>query len=119
MSVAAAARTLADTLLGQRGRGLSVGTMIMGYDGSQERSELMGKDSAQLFYVDSEGARVKGRYFSVGYAILRQITESPIDVSKAVPKYVYREGHHDANVHGVRFRRTGFQPANVLLLKHP
>lgn len=59
MPVATAARVLADTLMGQRGRGLSVGTMVMGYD--RDRA-----DAAQLYYVDSEGARVKGRYFSVG-----------------------------------------------------
>lgn len=64
MPVATAARVLADTLLGQRGRRLSVGTMVMGYD----RGRGGGGDGreGQLFYVDSEGARVKGRYFSVG-----------------------------------------------------
>lgn len=59
MSVATAARVLADTLMGQRGRGLSVGTMVMGHD--QGRT-----GAAELYYVDSEGARVKGQYFSVG-----------------------------------------------------
>lgn len=62
MPVATAARVLADTLMGQRRQQLSVGTMIMGHDGRGGS----GGDGAQLFYVDSEGARVKGRYFSVG-----------------------------------------------------
>lgn len=59
MSVATAARVLADTLIGQRGRGLSVGTMVMGHDPGHN-------GGSQLYYVDSEGSRVKGRYFSVG-----------------------------------------------------
>ncbi|CAM9348294.1 unnamed protein product [Choristocarpus tenellus] len=57
MAVRTAARVLANTLHGQRGRGLSVGTMVMGHDD---------EGGGQLFYVDSEGARVKGKYFSVG-----------------------------------------------------
>eukprot|EP00752_Nemacystus_decipiens_P018486 g16575.t1 len=71
MPVATAARVLADTLLGQRGRGLSVGTMIMGHDSRGSGAGAGGSSSdscggGQLYYVDSEGARVKGRYFSVG-----------------------------------------------------
>lgn len=75
MPVATAARVLADALLGQRGRGLSVGTMIMGHDsrGGAGTANDGGSGSSggsggggQLYYVDSDGARVKGRYFSVG-----------------------------------------------------
>lgn len=63
MPVAAAARVLADTLLGQRGRRLSVGTMVMGCDrGLGGVSTGVGK----LYYVDSEGSRLQGNYFSVG-----------------------------------------------------
>ncbi|CAM9948193.1 unnamed protein product [Discosporangium mesarthrocarpum] len=57
MAVRTAARMLANTLHGYRGQGLSVGTMLMGHDE---------EGGAQLFYVDNEGARVKGRFFSVG-----------------------------------------------------
>lgn len=68
MSVSTASRVLADTLMAQRGRGLSVGTMVMGYDVGCEanRGVAGGGGGAQLYYVDSEGARMKGRYFSVG-----------------------------------------------------
>ena len=74
MPVATAARLLADTLMGQRGKGLSIGTMIMGYDrgggggggGSSSGDDGNDGGQGQLFYVDSEGARVPGRYFSVG-----------------------------------------------------
>lgn len=76
MPVATAARLLADTLMGQRGKGLSIGTMIMGFDGGgggysgggSDDGGRSGKDGGkgQLYYVDSEGARVPGRYFSVG-----------------------------------------------------
>ncbi|CAM9213984.1 unnamed protein product [Ectocarpus sp. 12 AP-2014] len=72
MPVATAARVLADALMGQRGKGLSVGTMIMGHDrgnrDSSGKSSVRGgnQGGGQLYYVDSDGARVKGRYFSVG-----------------------------------------------------
>jgi len=59
LSVLSASRMLASALRRQpRGLGLSVGTMIMGFD-SQE-------SQATLCYVDSDGARVNGRLFAVG-----------------------------------------------------
>ncbi|XP_042040054.1 proteasome subunit beta type-5-like [Salvia splendens] len=56
ISVAGASKLLANILYSYRGMGLSVGTMIAGYDES----------GAGLYYVDSEGGRLKGTRFSVG-----------------------------------------------------
>mmetsp|Transcript_13157 Transcript_13157/g.25113 ORF Transcript_13157/g.25113 Transcript_13157/m.25113 type:complete len:277 (+) Transcript_13157:92-922(+) len=57
ISVAGASKLLANTLFSYRGMGLSMGTMIAGWDE---------KDGPSLFYVDSEGQRIKGERFSVG-----------------------------------------------------
>jgi len=56
MSVAAASKLLSNILYGYQGRGLSVGTMIAGWD----------KTGPQLYYVDSDGTRLHGNIFSVG-----------------------------------------------------
>jgi 20S proteasome subunit beta 5 len=56
ISVAGASKLLANTLYGYRGMGLSMGTMVAGWD-------LQGP---ALYYVDSEGKRLKGKRFSVG-----------------------------------------------------
>jgi len=56
MSVAAASKLLANILYGYQGYGLSVGTMIAGWD----------KTGPQLYYVDSDGTRLHGKVFSVG-----------------------------------------------------
>ncbi|KAJ7530749.1 hypothetical protein O6H91_14G017300 [Diphasiastrum complanatum] len=56
ISVAGASKLLANTLYSYRGMGLSMGTMIAGWD----------ETGPGLFYVDSEGGRIKGRLFSVG-----------------------------------------------------
>lgn len=50
ISVAAASKLLANTLYSYRGYGLSVGTMIAGWD----------KTGPQLYYVDNDGAAVGG-----------------------------------------------------------
>merc|ERR1711907_897925 len=56
MSVAAASKLLANILYSYQGYGLSVGTMIAGWD----------KTGPQLYYCDSDGDRPKGDVFSVG-----------------------------------------------------
>eukprot|EP00958_Prasinococcus_capsulatus_P010071 scaffold979_cov382-Prasinococcus_capsulatus_cf.AAC.3 len=49
ITVTAASKLLANTLYGYKGRGLSMGTMVAGWDGN----------GPGLFYVDSEGTRIK------------------------------------------------------------
>lgn len=49
ITVTAASKLLANTLYGYKGRGLSMGTMVAGWDGN----------GPGLFYVDSEGTRIR------------------------------------------------------------
>jgi len=56
ISVAAASKILANIVYEYKGAGLSMGTMICGWD----------KTGPQIFYVDSDGSRLKGDIFSVG-----------------------------------------------------
>ncbi|ONK56819.1 uncharacterized protein A4U43_C10F13330 [Asparagus officinalis] len=56
ISVTGASKLLANILYSYRGMGLSVGTMIAGWD----------ETGPGLYYVDSEGGRLKGNRFSVG-----------------------------------------------------
>lgn len=56
ISVAAASKLLSNTMAQYRGYGLSMGTMVTGWD----------KTGPQLYYVDDEGTRLHGNMFSVG-----------------------------------------------------
>eukprot|EP00274_Cyanoptyche_gloeocystis_P001439 CAMPEP_0196657052 /NCGR_PEP_ID=MMETSP1086-20130531/21477_1 /TAXON_ID=77921 /ORGANISM="Cyanoptyche gloeocystis , Strain SAG4.97" /LENGTH=270 /DNA_ID=CAMNT_0041990049 /DNA_START=9 /DNA_END=821 /DNA_ORIENTATION=+ len=56
ISVSAASKLLANIVYQYRGMGLSMGTMIAGWD----------KSGPNLYYVDSEGSRIHGQKFSVG-----------------------------------------------------
>lgn len=56
ISVAAASKLLGNIVYSYKGYGLSMGTMIAGWD----------KKGPGLFYVDSDGTRLKGSLFSVG-----------------------------------------------------
>jgi len=56
ISVAAASKLLANMVYGYKDMGLSMGTMVAGYD----------KRGPNLYYVDDTGVRVKGNLFSCG-----------------------------------------------------
>ncbi|KAI3641497.1 hypothetical protein MIR68_000627 [Amoeboaphelidium protococcarum] len=56
ISVAAASKLLANMVYSYKGMGLSMGTMVTGWD----------KTGPNLFYVDNDGTRLKGDLFSVG-----------------------------------------------------
>ena len=56
ISVARAAKILSSNLYSNRGLGLSLGTMIMGYD----------VHGASIYYVDNSGTCLQGDVFSVG-----------------------------------------------------
>merc|ERR1712027_75384 len=56
ISVAAASKLLSNICFEYKGYGLSMGTMIAGYD----------KRGPGLYYVDSDGSRTDGKVFSVG-----------------------------------------------------
>ena len=56
ISVAAASKLLCNTMYQYRGYGLSMGTMVTGWD----------KTGPQLYYVDNDATRIHGDLFSVG-----------------------------------------------------
>lgn len=56
MSVAAASKYLSNLVYSYKGMGLSMGTMICGWD----------SHGPSVIYVDSDGTRLKGDVFSVG-----------------------------------------------------
>jgi len=100
ISVAAASKLLANTVYGYKGMGLSMGTMIMGWDVS----------GPHLHYVDSEGTRLKGNKFSVGsgstyaYGVLDAGYSWDMGVEEAIflaRRSIYHATHRDAASGGV------------------
>ncbi len=72
ISVAAASKILANITYSYKGYGLSMGTMICGWD-KKVRGALvfltnltLGSQGPHIYYVDSEGSRLQGNLFSVG-----------------------------------------------------
>jgi 20S proteasome subunit beta 5 len=95
ISVAAASKTLSNIVYGYKGMGLSMGTMITGWD----------KTGPHLFYVDSDGLRVKGERFCVGsgatyaYGVLDTHFRKDMTVEEACElgrKAIYHATHRDA-----------------------
>ncbi|KAH7104004.1 proteasome-domain-containing protein [Auriculariales sp. MPI-PUGE-AT-0066] len=95
ISVAAASKYLSNLVYGYKGMGLSMGTMICGWD----------KTGPALFYVDSDGSRLKGDLFSVGsgstfaYGVLDQgyhwdLTDE--EAQELGRRSIYAAGHRDA-----------------------
>ena len=79
ISVSGASKLLSNTLYGYRGQGLSMGTMVAGWD----------LNGPGLYYVDSDGTRLKGKRFSVGsgslfaYGVLDQGYKWDLSVEEA------------------------------------
>ncbi|KAK0520412.1 Proteasome subunit beta type-5 [Tilletia horrida] len=95
ISVAAASKLLANIVYGYKGMGLSMGTMICGWD----------KTGPALFYVDSDGQRLKGDVFSVGsgstfaYGVLDQGYKWDLTDAEAQElgrRSIYAATHRDA-----------------------
>lgn len=96
ISVAAASKILANTVYQYRGMGLSMGTMIAGWDNVT---------GPALFYVDSDGTRLRGEKFSVGsgstyaYGILDTEYKKDLSVEEAVElgkRAIWHATHRDA-----------------------
>ncbi|XP_953899.1 20S proteasome beta 5 subunit, putative [Theileria annulata] len=94
ISVGAASQILANIFYYFKGYGLSAGTMIAGYD----------LNGPGLYYVSSEGERVKGKLFSVGsgslfaYGVIDQGYRSNMTLEEAVElgtRAIYQAGHRD------------------------
>lgn len=81
ISVAAASKLLANTMYNYRGYGLSMGTMVAGWD------EDLGP---ALYYMDDDGTRLKGDLFSVGsgstyaYGVLDNEYRKDLTIEEAV-----------------------------------
>jgi 20S proteasome subunit beta 5 len=95
ISVAAASKLLANMVYDYKNMGLSMGTMIAGWD----------KTGPNLFYVDSDGTRLKGNLFSVGsgstyaYGILDSQYSFDISTQEAIElgrRAIYHATHRDA-----------------------
>lgn len=100
ISVAAASKLLANMVYQYKGMGLSMGTMICGWD----------KRGPGLYYVDSEGNRIAGDMFSVGsgsmyaYGTLDRGYRYELDIDEAYElarRSIFQATHRDAYSGGV------------------
>jgi 20S proteasome subunit beta 5 len=100
ISVSAASKMLANRLYSYKGYGLSVGTMIAGWDNL----------GPGLHYVDSDGTRLKGNLFSVGsgstyaYGILDahyKYDMTPAEAQELGRRAIYHATHRDAYSGGI------------------
>jgi 20S proteasome subunit beta 5 len=96
ISTAAASKMLANIVYSYRGMGLSMGTMIAGWDDNK---------GANLYYIDSDGTRLKGDKFSVGsgatyaYGVLDNEYKYDMSVAEAVEvgkRCIWHATHRDA-----------------------
>lgn len=100
ISVAAASKLLANTMYQYRGYGLSMGTMITGWD----------KTGPQLYYVDNDATRIHGDLFSVGsgstyaYGVLDNYYRYDLTVEEAIElgkRAICHATHRDAMSGGI------------------
>lgn len=100
ISVAGASKLLGNIVYSYRNYGLSMGTMIAGWD----------KTGPNLYYVDSDGTRMKGQRFSVGsgstyaYGVLDAGYRWDLTVEQAIDlgrRAIYHATHRDAYSGGV------------------
>jgi len=112
ISVAAASKLLSNICFNYKGMGLSMGTMIAGFD----------KRGPGLYYVDSDGTRTDGKVFSVGsgsvyaYGVLDKgyhydlTDEEAYDLGR---RSIYHATHRDAGSGGIvrvyHMKKTGFE----------
>lgn len=96
ISVAAASKLLGNTVYSYRGMGLSMGTMIAGWDE---------KKGPSLYYIDNDGTRLKGDKFSVGsgatyaYGILDNGYRKDLTLNESIElgkRAIYHATHRDA-----------------------
>ncbi|EDO33904.1 predicted protein [Nematostella vectensis] len=100
ISVAAASKILANMVYYYKGMGLSMGTMICGWD----------KKGPGLYYVDSDGTRLSNQMFSVGsgstyaYGVMDsgyKYDMSPEEAYDLGVRSIYHATHRDAYSGGV------------------
>eukprot|EP01115_Flamella_aegyptia_P006214 TRINITY_DN26196_c0_g1_i1.p1 TRINITY_DN26196_c0_g1~~TRINITY_DN26196_c0_g1_i1.p1 ORF type:complete len:268 (-),score=40.41 TRINITY_DN26196_c0_g1_i1:71-874(-) len=111
ISVAAASKLLGNMVYAYKNYGLSMGTMIAGWD----------KTGPNLFYVDNDGTRLKGSRFSVGsgstyaYGVLDSGYKYDLSVEQAIDlgrRAIFHATHRDAYSGGYvnvyHIQRTGW-----------
>ncbi|XP_028557963.2 proteasome subunit beta type-5 [Podarcis muralis] len=111
ISVAAASKLLANMVYQYKGMGLSMGTMICGWD----------KRGPGLYYVDSEGNRISGKVFSVGsgsvyaYGVMDRgysndlTVEEACDLARrAIYQATYRDAYSGGTVNLYHVRQDGW-----------
>jgi len=100
ISVAAASKLLANTMNSYRGYGLSMGTMVTGWD----------ETGPQLYYVDNDATRLHGNLFAVGsgstyaYGILDTFWRPDLTIDEAIDlgkRAIYHATHRDAYSGGI------------------
>jgi len=100
ISVASASKILANIVYGYKDYGLSMGTMIAGWD----------KTGPHLFYVDDDGTRLEGIRFSVGsgstfaYGVLDSGWRNDLTVEEACElgrRAIFHATHRDAYSGGI------------------
>lgn len=100
ISVAAASKILANMVYQYKGMGLSMGTMVTGWD----------KTGPALYYVDNDGTRIKGDLFAVGsgstyaYGVLDTGYDFNMSQPAAVElgrRAIYQATHRDAYSGGI------------------
>lgn len=112
ISVASASKILANMVYQYKGMGLSMGTMICGWD----------KRGPGLYYVDSDGQRLKGNMFSVGsgstyaYGVMDSGYSYDMSVKDALElgqKSIYHATYRDSFSGGVvnlyHMKETGWE----------
>ncbi|VDM33876.1 unnamed protein product [Hydatigera taeniaeformis] len=104
ISVAAASKLLSNMLYNYKGYGLSLGSLIVGYD----------KLGPGLYYVDNDGTRLTGDYFSTGsgsphaYAILDREHRYDMTDQEAIDlgrKAIYHATYRDPASGGINNRK--------------
>lgn len=101
ITVAGASRLLANVMSSYRGYGLSMGTMVTGWDEEAGFS---------LFYVDDQGTRLKGKCFAVGsgstyaYGVLDTHYKYDMTLAEAIElgtRAIYHATYRDAGSGGI------------------
>ena len=112
ISTCAASKVLSNITLQYRGKGLSMGTMICGWD----------KTGPQIYYVDSDGQRLGGPLFSVGsgstfaYGVLDSgysydlTKEAALDLAqRAIFAATYRDAYSGGTVRCYHIDKDGWK----------
>lgn len=122
MSTARVSRMLSNILYANRGLGLSVGTMILGFDDSASHEADTAADPPKIFYVDNSGVRIPGDMFAAGsgstFALAILDTERRYDMTeeeaialgiKAIRHATFRDAFSGGYINVYLITRAGWK----------